>query len=58
MQEFRIEVGSPAKIILTDNEYFEERAVIVVKPHEHERGFDIFVESVTDRVHLYNDYAD
>jgi hypothetical protein len=57
MQKFLIEVKAPTEIRLTDNDHFEEYIILEVKPHGdfHQRGFDVIVKEMTNRVSIRND---
>lgn len=50
MQKFSIEVNTPTEIILTDNEHFEQKAVLEIVPTKRGRGFVIFIKEMTDHV--------
>ena len=50
MNPFLIVINEPIKIKLTDNEYLEESAYIIITPSDRGKGFDIQVKDMTDRV--------
>jgi hypothetical protein len=58
MQKFSIEVNTPTEIVLTDNDHFEQRAIISVIPNKNARGFKILIGEMTDRVALITDETD
>jgi len=54
MQKFSIEVNAPTEVVFTDNEHFEQKVVLEIKPKRPYRGFTISVKEMTDGVSIRN----